>query len=141
MPRETTRIRVRFVDIDSSQRIHYTAMFRYFEAAEHELMRAMGLPYAHALQEYAFPRVHLDCDFRGAIRYDDLLDMEAEVERVGRTSWTLHFTARQVPSGEVVAEGHLTAVAMDPATERPVPSPDVLRAALEGRPVAPDRLG
>jgi acyl-CoA thioester hydrolase len=104
-------------------------------------MRAIGLPYAHALREYAFPRVHLDVDFRGAIRYDDLLDVEAEVERVGRTSWTIHFTARQVPSGDVVAEGHLTPVAMDPATGRPVSIPEVLRAALEGRPVAPDHAG
>jgi YbgC/YbaW family acyl-CoA thioester hydrolase len=130
MPSETLRIRVAYADVDSSQRIHYTAMLRYFERAEHELMRAVGLPYATTLVEYAFPRVHVECDFRRAIRYDDLLDVEVSVERVGRSSWTLRFEARQVPEGVVAAEGRIVAVAMDPATGRPIPVPMALRAAF-----------
>jgi YbgC/YbaW family acyl-CoA thioester hydrolase len=131
MPGETIRVRVPFVDVDSSQRIHFTAMFRYFELAEHALMRELGLPYATTLQEYRFPRVHLSCDFRAAISYDDLLDIETEVEHVGHTSWTLHFNARKVPDGVLAAEGRMTIVALDPETERPTPLPDALRAALE----------
>ncbi|HEY7834540.1 MAG TPA: thioesterase family protein [Ktedonobacterales bacterium] len=132
MPRETTRIRVAFVDVDSSQRIHYTAMFRWFEVAEHALMRALAIPYATALHDYKFPRVHLDADFRGAIGFDDLLDLEAWVDRVGTSSWTVAFTARKLPDMAVVAEGHMTIVALDHATERPVPLPALLREALTG---------
>ena len=77
MPRAIARIRVSFADVDSSQRIHFTAMFRYFEVAEHELMRSIGQPYATMLFASAFPRVHLECDFRGAVQYDDLLDVTA----------------------------------------------------------------
>jgi YbgC/YbaW family acyl-CoA thioester hydrolase len=131
MPSETIRVRVPFVDVDSSQRIHFTAMFRYFEVAEHSLMRALGLPYATTLREYRFPRVHLSCDFRAAIYFDDQLEVAAEVERVGTTSWTLRFTARKVPDGVVAAEGRMTIVSLDSETERPTPLPDALRAALE----------
>ncbi|GAC1455141.1 MAG: hypothetical protein PVSMB4_15720 [Ktedonobacterales bacterium] len=131
MPREITRIRVAFHDVDSSLRIHFTAMFRYFEIAEHALMRSLGLPYASTLQEYAFPRAHLTCDFRGPIHYDDLLDVEARVERVGKTSWTVAFRAHQADAGALVAEGRMTIVAMDPKTERPIPLPAALRAGLE----------
>ena len=131
-PRETTRIRVAFVDVDSSQRIHYTAMFRWFEVAEHALMRTLVLPYATTLRDYKFPRVHLDCDFRGAVVFDDLLDVEARVDRVGTSSWTVGVVARKAPEGAVVAEGHMTIVALDYETERPVPLPDALRAALVG---------
>jgi acyl-CoA thioester hydrolase len=138
MPRETTRIRVAFVDVDSSQRIHFTAMFRYFEIAEHDLMRAIGLPYATALQEYRFPRVHLSADFRGPIRFDDVLDIETRVERVGNTSWTLGFAVRTVPDATLVAEGRMTIVALDPVTERPIPLPAPLRTALEGEAVPAD---
>jgi acyl-CoA thioesterase FadM len=74
--------------------------------------------------------VHLDCDFRGAVVFDDLLDIEARVERVGTTSWTDTFTARKVPAGTLVAEGHMTIVALDFATERPTPLPPELRTAL-----------
>jgi YbgC/YbaW family acyl-CoA thioester hydrolase len=131
VPRSTTRIRVAFVDVDSSQRIHYTAMFRYFEIAEHDLMRAIGLPYSHSLLEYKFPRAHLDCDFRAAIIFDDLLDLETSVVRIGSTSWTVRFVARQARDGIVAAEGHMVMVALDMATERPIPLPAELRAALE----------
>ena len=130
MPQTTTRVRVAFVDVDSSQRIHFTAMFRYFEVAEHALMRSLGVPYATTLRGYKFPRVHLDCDFRGAVVFDDELDVEARVERVGTTSWTDAFTARKVPDGAVVAEGHMTVVCLDYESERPTPLPDELRAVL-----------
>src|SRR5438309_11696633 len=112
MPEATTRVRVGFVDVDSSQRIHFTAMFRYVEAAEHELMRGIGFPYATSLVGAAMPRVHLECDFRSAVVYDDELDVTARVEQVGTPSWTVAFTARRVSSprpeaeiGQVVAQG------------------------------------
>jgi acyl-CoA thioesterase FadM len=35
--------RVRFADTDASQRIHFTAMLRHFEAAEIEFLRSLGL--------------------------------------------------------------------------------------------------
>ena len=135
MPSATVHVRVPFVDVDSSLRIHFTAMFRYMEVAEHELMRSLGLPYATALRTLAFPRVHLDCDFHRAIAYDDELDVTATVERVGGSSWTVLFTA--LPSGAeptapALAVGHMTIVAMDPTTERATALPDDLRRALLG---------
>lgn len=139
MPSATVHIRVAFVDVDSSMRIHFTAMFRYMEVAEHELMRSLGMPYATALKTYAFPRVHLECDFHGAIRYDDEIDVTARIERVGNSSWTVAFAAH--PSGTlspnatdtpVLATGRMTIVAMDPATERATLLPEALRQALSG---------
>lgn len=133
MPRATTRIRVPFVDVDSSDRIHYTAAMRYWEIAEHELMRKLDLPYATTLSEFAFPRVHVSADFRGAILFDDLLEVEARVAQVGRSSWSLAFTARHAdagPDAPTLAEGRMTIVAMDPITERAIPIPEELRRAL-----------
>jgi YbgC/YbaW family acyl-CoA thioester hydrolase len=134
MPQATIRIRVQFGDVDSSQRIHFTAMFRYMEVAEHHLMRSIGLPYATALQGQAFPRVHLECDFRSAILYDDELDMTARIAGVGTSSWTVSFTARNVSREQdsIVAEGRMIIVSMDPATEHAAPLPEELRQKLLG---------
>ena len=145
MPQASLRVRVPFVDIDSSQRIHYTAMFRYMELAEHELMRRIGMPYAEMLDGLAYPRAHLSCDFRGAIVFDDQLVIEARVERVGTSSWTVGFVARRLSGpgkpdavlgegqpGEMVAEGRMVIVAMDPATERSSALHAELRRALLG---------
>ena len=128
----TIRIRVPFADVDSSQRIHFTAMFRYMEVAEHHLMRSIGLSYAAALEGRAFPRAHLDCDFRGAILYDDELDVSAQIVRVGTSSWTVAFTARNISRKQepIVAEGHMVIVSMDPATEHSTPLPEELREML-----------
>jgi acyl-CoA thioester hydrolase len=132
MTQATVRIRVQFADVDSSQRIHFTAMFRYMEVAEHQLMRNIGLPYATAPEEPAMPRVHLSCDFRGAIRYDDELDVTAEIASVGTSSWTVAFTVRNVSHEQspIVAEGQMVVVSMDPATERATPLPGEMREAL-----------
>ena len=135
MPRATVRIRVPFVDVDSSDRIHYTAVMRYWEVAEHALMRSLGMPYATALREVAFPRVHVSADFRGGILFDDELDVEAYVAHVGSSSWTIAFTARNAdagPDAPILADGRMTIVAMDPASERAVPLPVELRRALSG---------
>ncbi|GHO59770.1 acyl-CoA thioesterase [Ktedonobacter robiniae] len=138
MPRASVQIRVPFPDVDSSRRIHFTAMLRYFEVAEHELMRAIGFPYATALWGVAFPRVHVACDFRGAVRYDDLLSVEAWVAHVGRSSWKVAFTARalqevasELQVGDIVAEGEIAIVCMNPKSERAQPLPEELRQALE----------
>lgn len=134
MPSATVHVRVAFVDVDSSMRIHFTAMFRYMEIAEHELMRSLGLPYSTSLVNHAFPRVHLECDFQGAIRYDDEIDVVARVERVGTSSWTVAFAAyaagAALSDAPPLATGRMTIVSMNPTTERAAPLPEELRRAL-----------
>jgi YbgC/YbaW family acyl-CoA thioester hydrolase len=136
MPSVTIHVSVPFVDVDSSLRIHFTAMFRYMEVAEHELMRSLGFQYATSLKSYAFPRVHLECDFQGAIRYDDEIDVTARIERVGTTSWTVAFAAYPpnvaASNAPTLATGRMTIVSMDPATERATPLPEELRRVLLG---------
>ena len=140
MTQVSTPIRVPFPDVDSSGRIHFTAMLRYMEVAEHELMRSLGFPYAVLLQSMALPRVHVSCDYRAAVGYDDLLTIEARVEHVGRSSWTVAFTAHILEQegrtiegeNDIVAEGRMTIVTMDPQTDRAQPIPDAIRAALLG---------
>jgi acyl-CoA thioester hydrolase len=139
MPLTSITIRVPFHDVDSTGRIHFTAMFRYMEIAEHELRRSIGFPEATSFKDIAFPRVHVECDFRGTIRYDDELTVEAQVDHIGRSSWTVAFIARikqeagnieQQGESSPVAEGHMTMVAMDQRTERAIPLPEALRSAL-----------
>ena len=139
MPQTIITIRVPFHDVDSSGRIHFTALFRYMDIAEHELRRSIGFPEATSFKEIAFPRVHVECDFRGAIRYDDELTVEARVDRVGGSSWTVAFIARikreadkieQQGESSPVAEGHMTMVTVDQRTGRAISLPEALRSEL-----------
>ncbi len=125
------RSRVRFSETDSSGRIHYSAMFRYLEATEDEFLRAAGIPYSRfePSQGVSFPRVHVEAQFMAALKYDDVVDMELSVERVGETSFTLYFDASR--EGAPVARGRMTVVCISVATERPVALPAEMAAALE----------
>jgi YbgC/YbaW family acyl-CoA thioester hydrolase len=140
MPHTSIQVRVPFPDVDSSGRIHFAAMLRYMEQAEHELMRSLGFPYARLFPAIALPRVHVACDFRAAVRYDDRLTITARVEHVGRSSWNVAFTAHALhetdsgtlETGELVADGQMTIVSVDVQTERSRPLPEDIRAALAG---------
>jgi acyl-CoA thioester hydrolase len=121
--------RIRFIDTDASGRIHYTAMFRYFESAEIEFVRESGLVYGKG--GYAFPRVHVECDFLLAIVHDDLIEIEVFLTRLGRSS--MRFEFRTMKSGELAAKGVIVIACMDIRTQRAVPIPEDLRQKLAAK--------
>lgn len=126
--------RVRFADTDASGRIHYTAMFRYFEAAETELMRAIGITYIAST--YDFPRVHVECDFALPVSHDDLLVIEVALTKLGRSSARMEF--KSLRNGELTASGKIVVACTDRATHRPIPIPHHIRALLEPLVIKPE---
>jgi YbgC/YbaW family acyl-CoA thioester hydrolase len=119
-------IRILFIDTDASGRIHYTALLRYFEAAEIELFRAAGAQ--EDLAEVAFPRVHIECDYRAAIYFDDELIIELSIGNMGRTSIELLY--RAMKKGVVAANGKIVIAAMNPKTNQSTEIPPGLREKL-----------
>ena len=119
--------RIRFIDTDASGRIHYTAMFRYFESAEIEFLRALGV--THDPQRgYNLPRVHVECDFMRVIGHDDLITIEVFLTKLGRSSIRLEF--RTFKADELAAKGAVVMASADRKTLDSVPIPDDLRAKL-----------
>jgi acyl-CoA thioester hydrolase len=117
--------RVRFVDTDASLRIHFTAILRHFEAAEQEFLRSLELVFEDLhTAGVGFPRVHVECDYTGAVRYDDWLEIAVTVDRLGRTSYTLAYAA--TVEGKPVAHGRITVVALDLITQKATPLPELL---------------
>jgi acyl-CoA thioester hydrolase len=119
--------RIRFIDTDASGRIHYTAMFRYFESAEIEFLRSLGITY-DAQRGYNLPRVHVECDFLRVIGHDDLIHIEVSLTRLGRSS--IRFEFQTFKAGELAAKGAVVVACADRHTLRSVPMPDQLRAKL-----------
>jgi acyl-CoA thioester hydrolase len=115
--------RIRFIDTDASGRIHYTALFRYFESAESELFRSLGVSYLQG--PFRFPRVHAECDIRLALRHDDPIEIAVCLTKLGRSSVRLEFET--LKSGEIAATGAVVIVCMHRETERAMPIPDEIR--------------
>jgi YbgC/YbaW family acyl-CoA thioester hydrolase len=118
--------RIRFIDTDASGRIHYTAMFRYFESAEIEWMRSLGILYGR--DSFTFPRVHVECDFRLALLHDDAIIIEVFLTKLGKSSARLEF--RTLKNGEIAATGVVVIACMSRQTQRAIPMPAELREKL-----------
>lgn len=124
--------RVRWGDVDAARIIFYGAYIRFFEFAETELFRAVGLPYSVMFDELDIwlPRAHLECDFRRAAQLDDLLEVAAYVGRTGSSSLRLNFEVRRKGEEALVAEAHFVLVSVERGTFKTVPVPEELKRRL-----------
>jgi len=128
----TIEERVRWGDVDAARIIFYGAYIRFFEFAETELFREVGLQYGVMFDELKIwlPRVHLECDFRRAARLDDLLQVSVHVGRFGTKSMRLNFEVRRKREEELIATAHFVLAAVNQDTFETVPIPTELRTKL-----------
>ena len=124
--------RVRWGDVDAAGIIFYGAYIRFFEFAETELFRSVGLPYSVMFDELDvwLPRVHLECDFHRAARLDDLLEVSVFVGRFGTKSMRLNFEVRRKGEDELTADAHFVLASVRRDTFETVPIPDELKTRL-----------
>ena len=104
------RRRVEFRDTDMAGIVHFSVFFTYMEAAEHELLRSVGLAVFNKVddQNLSWPRVAASCDYRSAIRFEDEIEIEVAIERLGTSSITYR---HQIYRGDsLVADGSMTTV-------------------------------
>ena len=123
---------MRWGDVDAARIIFYGAYIRFFEFAETELFRSVGLPYTVMFDELDvwLPRAHLECDFRRAAQLDDLLEVSVYVGHVGTKSLRLNFEVRRKGEQELVAEAHFVLVSVRRDTFETVPLPEELKRRL-----------
>ena len=124
--------RVRWGDVDAARIIFYGAYVHFFEFAETELFREVGLDYGTMFDELKIwlPRVHLECDFHQAARLDDLLEVSVYVGRFGTKSMRLNFEVRRKGTEEMIATAHFVLAAVNQDTFETVPVPSELREKL-----------
>ena len=124
-PRHVLRARVAWVDTDAGRRIHFTAAFRWAEAAETALMRDLGL-----LDDWAdYPRRAVEAEYLAVLRFEDEFELELAPEHVGTSSVTYGWEIRR--DGEACIRGRHTVVHVD-TDGRPAPLRADVRRALAG---------
>ena len=128
------RRRVEFRDTDAAGIMHFSTFFLRMEEAEHALLRSLGTTVWRVEDEgkVSWPRVSAQCDYRGPVRFEDWLDVEVRVARLGETSVTYDF--RFLLDGKRVADGQVTAVCClftVGKPPRPIAIPADLRQQLE----------
>ena len=120
---QVERTRVAWVDTDAGGRIHFTAVFRWAEAAETALLRSLGL-----LDEWGdYPRRAVEAEYLAVLRFEDEIEIELRPAHVGTTSISYDWEIRR--DGDTCVRGRHTVVHVD-RDGRPAPLPEQLRRAL-----------
>jgi len=131
--RFTIEEHVRWSDTDRAGIIYYGQFLRFFEIAETELFRAVGLPYAEVFDRFDIwlPRVQIHFDFRKPLMLDDLIEVSAYVGRFGNKSLTLRFEVNKKGETDLVAEGHVVLACVSRSSFKSVSVPSEITKALE----------
>lgn len=117
-------LRVAWADTDAGGRIHWAAVFRWAELAEHALLRRLGRRPSEA---GPYPRRSADVVYHQALEFDDEVEVHLGVSALGRSSVTFAWTITR--DDTVCVEGHHSVVHVGP-DGRPAPWPDHLRRGL-----------
>src|SRR4029077_3296293 len=110
MPSFSATRRVEFRDTDAAGIMHFASFFPLMESVEHEFLRHLGLSVManDGSGPVSWPRVNAQCDFRSAVKFEDVLTITLSVARLGSKSVTYQFDISH--DNQPVAEGQMTAV-------------------------------
>ena len=107
----TTQRRVEFCETDAAGIVHFSSFLLYMEQAEHNFLRHLGSSVIEPLGNgwhVSWPRVHVECDFSGAAKFEDELKIAVRVTKLGvkRVTYGFDFTLNQ----QLIAKGKTVAV-------------------------------
>jgi acyl-CoA thioester hydrolase len=130
-PSATHTARVEWMDTDAAGHHHNTAVMRWVESAEAELMRQRGLGGYFPVA----PRVRHEVDFESRLWFGQEVTTTVVLERIGTSSmsfsyevWGGAFDGR--PAGRA-ARGSYVTVHVPEGSDSAQPWPDQWRAALD----------
>ncbi|HIA19678.1 MAG: thioesterase family protein [Pirellulaceae bacterium] len=120
----TTR-RVEFSETDAAGMIHFSSYFLYMEQAEHELFRHLGTSVLTKDDSgtISWPRVSASCDYSRPVTFEDELQIDVGIARLGEKSVTYQFYF--LKDDQQVAIGQITSVCCRLAHGQP-PRPIVI---------------
>ncbi|AVZ78909.1 thioesterase [Zoogloeaceae bacteirum Par-f-2] len=126
----TTRIPVRWGDMDAYNHVNNTLYFRYFEQARVEWLEAMNFAVRPDRTD-APVIINASCTFLIPVNYPATVEVRLFAGDPGRSSVMTWYELRVVGDDRLYAEGAAKVVWMDTRTGKSVPLPDTLRAVLE----------
>lgn len=133
---------VEFSDTDAAGIAHFSAFVRFMEQAEHEFLRSLGRSVVLELEDdwhLSWPRVHVDCDFKGTAKFEDQLEIGVRIRKLGTKSITYDFQIMR--DGTTIAHGSLASVCCRVKPGSPlesVPIPNDMRDDLNAYVIVPE---
>lgn len=125
----THRIRVRYGECDPQGVVFNANWLAYYDIVITELWRELVGDYSGMVEQGADMMVaEAGIRFRGPARFDDVVEFQLSVTRLGETALSTRVEARV--DGNLATEGTMRHVFVDPGTNTKRPIPENIRAAL-----------
>jgi acyl-CoA thioester hydrolase len=125
----TTRIAIRWGDMDAYRHVNNTVYFRYMEQARVEWFEGIG--YTCNTDQEAPVIINAQCTFLLPLNYPGTVEVKLFAGRPGRSSIPTYYELRPEGDERLHAEGAAKVVWMNPVTGKSVPLPDTLRRLVE----------
>lgn len=127
----TTRIPIRWGDMDAFGHVNNTVFFRFMEQARVEWMESCGIPMEGGGQGPVVVNAH--CNFLKQLKYPGEVEVKTFAGSPGRSSFQTFVEIRRADQpDELIADGGAKVVWVDYAMGKSVPLPQTLRALIEG---------
>ena len=125
------RVRVRYNECDAQSAVFNANYLVYFDVTITEMWRDAFGSYDEALQRWGLDLVVAEANVRFLMpaRFDDELDVDATVEKLGTTSFTLRFDVRRGSDDIAQGRSRYVFVSLDDSRKRAIP--DDVRTILE----------
>jgi len=125
--------RVQFCETDMAGIVHFSNYFRYMEEVEHAYFRSLGMSVVmqHDGLHIGWPRVAAGCEYFGPVRFEDEIELNLRVVRVGEKSF--NYEVDFIIAGRKTALGKITSVCclIENGGMKAIEIPPALRAKIE----------
>ena len=133
--------RVEWTETDAAGIIHFSGYFRYMEVTEHAFFRAMGFSISSENSPIGWTRVHIECDFKRPVKFEDEVEVHLLVREKKEKGLTYDFIFQRVKPEPVfeVARGAVTVVCVNSDENgrmKAVAIPEDIASAIEVAPAA-----
>jgi acyl-CoA thioester hydrolase len=131
-------VRVIFGDTDQMGIVYYANYLRFFEGARAAYWRALGRSYRDLeAAQVAMPVVEAHCNYKRSAFYEDVLEIETEVDEMRAASLRFAYTVRRrTGSDDVVLADGFTRHAIIGPNGRPRAVPDFMRQLVTVKPLS-----
>ncbi len=123
-------ITTRWMDNDVYRHVNNVVHYSFFDTAVNEYMMRQGVLDLHDSPVVCLV-VETGCQYFSPVSFPDLVQCGLRVARLGNSSVRFEIGVFRNADNLAVAQGHFVHVACDRDTQRPVPMPAAMRAALE----------
>lgn len=122
----TTRIPVRWGDMDALGHVNNTVYFRYMEQARIEWLESLGI--GDIVNADSGPvLINASCTFLQPVTYPATIEIDTLIGKPGRSSLPTYHDIRCVGVDTIYAEGAAKIVWWNPKSGKSVPLPDFIR--------------